>query len=79
MPLDGFRHLIKVLFYGATGMKLYTVKEAAEILKVSEKTVRNWQSARLIPFYKISEKCVRISDRQIEVFLKEREQKMEVL
>lgn len=60
-------------------MKLYTVKEVAELLKVSEKTVREWQNARMIPFYKISEKCVRISDRQLEAFLKKRERKMEVL
>ena len=79
MPLDGFAHLIKALFSGVTGMKLYTIREAAEMLKVSEKTVRNWQAARMIPFYKISEKCVRISDRQIETCLKERERKMEVL
>jgi excisionase family DNA binding protein len=79
MTLDGIFRIFQTLFHGETVMKLYTVKEVAELLKVSEKTVREWQAARLIPFYKVSEKCVRISDRQIEAFLKKRERKMEVL
>jgi len=60
-------------------MKLYTIKEVAEILKVKEDTVREWMSAKQISFYKLSGRCVRISDRQIENFLQKREHKMEVL
>lgn len=60
-------------------MTLYTVEQVAEILKVHPVTVRKWIAARQIPFYKLSGKAVRISDRQIETYLKKREVRMDML
>ena len=50
-----------------------TVEQVAEFLGVAPKTVRAWMNAREINYYKLSGKAVRISDRQIESFLRERE------
>lgn len=54
-------------------MKLYTVEETAVILKVAPKTIRKWMSARILGYYRLSPKAVRISDAHIEQFLSQRE------
>lgn len=43
----------------------FTVKEAAEKLKVKETTIRQWLSLRKIPHYKVGN-CVRFSQEQID-------------
>jgi excisionase family DNA binding protein len=45
--------------------RLYTVEEAADILRLKPKTLRNWISARKIPFLKIGG-SVRLSEQQLQ-------------
>mgnify|MGYP003790396543 CR=1 FL=1 len=84
--LSSFKH-VRSKYYLIKGgvyrqgaiMRYYTVREVADLLKVKEKTVREWLSARKLTHFKISGKCVRISDQQLEAFLKKREIKVEVI
>ena len=50
--------------------KLMNKKEMAEILGVTVKTVDKWVSKNLIPYIKISNKCVRFNSETMEKFFK---------
>lgn len=48
---------------------LYTLREAAEQLSLSERTLRNLHAQGKIAFTRISKKAVRISRTEIESFV----------
>lgn len=51
---------------------LLTVKEAANILNIPEKALRELMSARALPFVKLSPRRTRIREADVEAFLKKR-------
>jgi excisionase family DNA binding protein len=48
----------------------YTVKEVAEKLKVTQPTVREAIKKGTLPHYRLARKVIRVSDSQIEYYLK---------
>ena len=59
-------------------MKLFSVDEVAKLVGVKPKTVRTWIASRMLAHYKISGRCVRVSEDQLHAFLRAREVKKEV-
>jgi predicted DNA-binding transcriptional regulator AlpA len=55
--------------------KLMNKREVAAAFGVTVKAVDKWVSMKLVPFIKISRKCVRFSPYEIKKFLKERKVK----
>ncbi|MBM7280320.1 helix-turn-helix domain-containing protein [Gordonia rubripertincta] len=51
---------------------LLTVAEAAEMLSVSESTIRKLHRDREIAFTEISKKCVRVHIDEVQAFAKSR-------
>lgn len=49
--------------------KMYTVREAADMLSVKENTVRHWMFQNKIEFIKIGAKTVRFTQSQIDRML----------
>lgn len=50
-------------------MKLYTINEIAELMKVNRNTVSRWIKNGQLKAIKINEKNVRISEKQFNDFL----------
>ena len=57
--------------------RYYTPKEIAEKLKVHLQTVREWYRSGKLGCYKLGHRDVRISQEQLDAFLKTRESKGE--
>lgn len=50
---------------------IYTPKEAADFLKVSEKTLEGWRCAEVGPkFYRMGNRCVRYFKSDLEAWVK---------
>ena len=49
----------------------YTVKQAAELLAVSPKTIRDWVWQRRIEFIRLNGRAIRISQAEIDRLLDE--------
>ncbi|HMK77619.1 MAG TPA: helix-turn-helix domain-containing protein [Thermodesulfobacteriota bacterium] len=49
--------------------ELLTAEEVAKILKVSPSAVFKWAKKRIIPSYRIYEKCLRFKKPDIEAFI----------
>ena len=49
--------------------KLLTAEEVANTLKVSPSAVFKWAKARVIPSYRIHEKCLRFKREEIVAFI----------
>lgn len=56
----------------STTKELYTVSEAAELLSISESTMRKLHRAGEISFVEISRKCVRVRADEIRKFAESR-------
>lgn len=57
---------------------LYTVSEAAEVLKVSERTIHRYISSGLLPSVRVGPKKVRIKHEELMSLLKERKEEAEL-
>ncbi|AZN73378.1 DNA-binding protein [Georhizobium profundi] len=49
----------------------YTIEDTAELLKVSDRTVRRWIKAKMLPAFKVGSQ-VRIPRADLEAFLQAR-------
>lgn len=49
--------------------QLLTAEEVAGILKVSPSAVFKWAKRKVIPSYRIHEKCLRFKEEDIRVFI----------
>lgn len=60
-----------ILSKGGEGMeKLYTIKEAAELLKTTRQSIYNWNKKGLLKFVRVGEKP-RITESALKQFIKE--------
>ena len=55
--------------------EVYTVREVAQNLKVSERTVRNWIDSGELPAFPIGKRGYRISKADLQVFIDERKKR----
>jgi excisionase family DNA binding protein len=59
-----------------TPFPIMTKEEAANFLKVSERTVTNWSNQGIIPTYELGDKSVRFKRKDLEACLKRRDGKI---
>lgn len=52
-------------------MKLYTIKQVAEIMQVDRSTVSRWIKTGQLKHIKINDRNKRISEEQLNAFLKQ--------
>jgi excisionase family DNA binding protein len=53
--------------------RLLTIKEASELCRVSEKTVRRWIDAKKLPAAKLGAQW-RVRPRDLDLFIRERQE-----
>ena len=53
-----------------TDNKLYTIKEVAEFMDVSKRTVRRYIEEGFLPAYKLGDRLIKISKDDLNEFLK---------
>lgn len=58
-----------------TPFPILTKEEAAEFLRVSERTVTNWSNQGIIPVYELGDKSIRYKRKDLEACLKRRDGK----
>lgn len=55
--------------------KMYSIKEAQELLGVTKTTLNNWAKKGKIKFVKLGERLVRIPESELKKFIEEGEEK----